>query len=211
MRVLLVLRDKYMKKSWWPVWFPYPSSWLRSIVLILAMGVLVFSVRIFGLTGFFLYQATNNMGLFVRLLFIGLIFPFVLIIYLHHFLINRGKRPAGWSKRLPSPRSISEGFYALNVFILSSAIVMGIGISFCDPDRSCENISDATVGLISIFWVVILAYFYQAEYLVRKFSAKPSSSSESPFPVTNSQKASISPTESLDMEIEQMRKDLGLR
>ncbi len=40
------------QKSYWPIWFPYPSSWFKSFILALLFRVITFVVQNTGKIGF---------------------------------------------------------------------------------------------------------------------------------------------------------------
>ena len=48
------------KKSTWPVWFPYPSSWLKAIILALFLGVISFVFINTGQLGYKIAYLSNS-------------------------------------------------------------------------------------------------------------------------------------------------------
>lgn len=175
-----------VKNGRWPAWFPYPSSWVRTLVLMLWISVVVrvvgFWIAIIGIT-FSAIEA--NPGSFFRAL--GLIIPLSVTIlsYIHHIVfLNKSKTT--YTRWLPSPRSLWEGFYAPIVALLSLIMVVVLILPFFPIVPSCNygaefelascigsyqaEISNylTTIAEVStVIWVVTAAYLYQIDYLIR--------------------------------------------
>lgn len=195
------------KKSWWPAWFPYPISWLRAIILCVTAGFpLSFSFRIFGLTGFSVTARTGHPGPAALMSLVSLILPFVFLSYVHHFTVNRGRREPGWPSKLPSPKSIWEGFFALTVFLLSSLILLVV--IALNVSRYYYDVSEEELGFLVIVYFLTMVYFYQAEYLIRNFS--PITTDKTSSTQTPASKLAVKqPEYSVDDELEKLRREMN--
>jgi len=72
------------KKSLYPTWFPYPTSWLKAFVLALFLTVLA---RVFSFTEFFGYwlaRLVNSPAILFIFLILALLSPIVAIAVTHH-------------------------------------------------------------------------------------------------------------------------------
>ncbi len=175
-----------VKNGRWPAWFPYPSSWVRTFVLMLWIGIVVrvvgFWIAIIGLT---LSATQQDMGSFLRAL--GLIIPLSVVIlsYLHHILFL-DKSQVTYTRWIPTPRSLWEGLYAPIVALLSLIMVVVLILPFFPMVPTCNygaefelascigsyqaEISNylTTIAEVStVIWVVTAAYLYQIDYLIR--------------------------------------------
>lgn len=166
------------KSDKWPEWFPYPSSWFRTLMLILWIAI-VFRINAFwGI----LFSATSPGNFF---LFIGLalLLSAIVFAYLHHCFL--GKSPSNWPRLLPSPLSLGEGLYAPVVMVISSLAVLITVIPFL-PILECGlqttyyaqsycfksylqqyHLEKVAIGV----WIFVAVYLYQFEYLIRRHLA----------------------------------------
>jgi hypothetical protein len=168
----------------WPVWFPYPSSWLRTFALLVWMAVIL---RIAGfwsvVLGGVLAAITAHLGLALSILGLGLLVSILAYSYLHHFLF--GKPVPRYPRWLPSPSSLWEGIYAPIVMLLAFVVVLLILVPFLIPTCNYQTVEQidycleltgrelvkyeyrmAQIG--TVIWLIIASYLYQAEYLIRK-------------------------------------------
>ncbi|MDJ0518782.1 MAG: hypothetical protein QNJ74_21815 [Trichodesmium sp. MO_231.B1] len=183
-------QQKENKVNKWPIWFPYPSSWLKSLFLLIWTVIII---RVFGfwsgIVGFILSEITGSETLFLKAVGLGIILSILVLSYVDHILSNKniffGKKPSSKSLMwVPHPISIWQGFYAHIVLVLASIIVMIILLPFlsiCDYQTFgdfgyCTRMVDTKLTdydeLISYFalisWLTIVAYFYQIERWLRK-------------------------------------------
>jgi len=157
-------QQNLVKKPIWTAWFPYPRAWLRTFVLALLMSAVIASLRLFGSLGVTMTLITSNLGPAILFGVVGLSVPFLLLSYVHHFLW--GNQPANWPRKLPGPRSIWEGFYALVVMVLSF-LVCTVLLSFHGFSRDYHP-TDIEVKWLTAIWFVTAAYLYQVEYIIRR-------------------------------------------
>jgi hypothetical protein len=178
----------------WPKWFPYPSSWFRAFILIPLMASIFFGSFIFASVWSSLLLAIAHSQ---TVLFLAgglmLLVPTLSLAYVHYFfsiLWKKENLSNHWLRWLPSGNSLWQGFYdtaILIICLIGSLIILG---AFIPQFRGCNSYE--TVDQIAAcrevvkraiqnyedkyhlneielaLWVVLPAYLYQAEYLIRK-------------------------------------------
>lgn len=167
----------------WPVWFPYPSSWLRTFALVLWMAVILRIAGFWSLAlGGVLALITTHLELLLLFLGLGLLVSVLVFSYLHHFLF--GKSLPRYPRWLPSPRSLWEGFYAPIVMLLAFVAVLLILVPFLIPNCNYEVSEQIAycfkptgrelalyeyrmAEIAAVIWLISAVYLYQAEYLIR--------------------------------------------
>ncbi|MBK1990805.1 hypothetical protein A0J48_025405, partial [Sphaerospermopsis aphanizomenoides BCCUSP55] len=117
------------KKTILPVWFPYPSSWLKAIILALCLRIVAFVFTNTGKLGYKIASFTNSPELFIIFAILAIISPIFVIAFTHHiFHIFISKyfpklqapeigKPKGY---IPGIVSIWEGLYAWMTILLST-------------------------------------------------------------------------------------------
>lgn len=131
----MIMTQHKRHKFHWPTWFPYPSSWLRTLALLLWIAVVLRITGFWSLVlGGALAVTTERLELLLSFLGLGLIVSVLVLSYLHHFLF--GKSPPQYPEWLPSPRSLWEGFYAPIVMLIALVPVLIILVPFFIPNRS---------------------------------------------------------------------------
>lgn len=185
----------------WPVWFPYPNAWLQAVLMMLvAIGpmALILEVIDWRLETF---RTPFQLGIIILFSTFGAILAFVPYAYAYSFLL--GDSPAGWPKKLPSPRSLAEALFGLSALTISSSIGVGVslllvrlkvrhGLYYYYNYNFYGHESAATIG--AIVWFISAAYLYQAKTLTWRgiiaelkkkatddLAAKVTSSEENPF------------------------------
>lgn len=183
------------KANKWPVWFPSPTSWLKSLFL-LVWTVIIIKVFGFwsGIIGLILSEIPGSETLFLKVTGLGLILSIVVLSYIDHIFSNKNvffskKSSSKYSMLFPPPISIWQGFYGHIVLVLASIIAIIILLPFlaiCDYQTLgdfgyCTRMVgtkltnyDELIGYFGLTsWLTIVAYFYQIEYWLRKnFSLK---------------------------------------
>lgn len=168
----------------WPKWFPYPSSWLRTLALLLWIAVVLRITGFWSLVlGGTLAVITERLELLLSFLGLGLIVSVLVLSYLHHFLF--GKSPPQYPEWLPSPSSLWEGFYAPIVMLVAFVPVLIILVPFLIPNcsyttperieycleltgRELANYEYGMAQIGAFIWFTSALYLYQAEYLIRQ-------------------------------------------
>ena len=174
--------NKGIEKTFlWPLWFPFPICWLKSVFLCLLLtGVFYLIGIIAGLNYQGFKSFADNPELLTILMILALLLPIpviafgqeIFLLFLMGFL--RKVPPAPNQSVLPGLMSWWEGLYSWLVFIISSLIVtaileitlpifnLGFGW-FWEP----ESVS-LKVGIIVFFWLIVAASFYQVEFLFKR-------------------------------------------
>lgn len=166
------VRGSQSKKSLWPVFFPYPSSWLKSFALALWMNVVLMIAGFWGVIfGIALSSILNRPELLLCFLGLALLAAFLMFSYLHHFLW--GNSPKKWPHWLPSPKSLKSGFFAS--IVVSLAIVVGIicVLPFHNFEIHSQTAIEYEAKWFGAIWLITAAYLYQVKYVMRRrFASK---------------------------------------
>ncbi|MBD0346956.1 MAG: hypothetical protein ICV63_19445, partial [Coleofasciculus sp. Co-bin14] len=121
----------------WPVWFPYPSSIVRALILIpfAFPGV---RLIVLGFGGVILSSLTNSPELLIFFLVFGLLVPTIILSLVYHFFWFIWKKRLSsnrWAKWVPGSSSLWEGFYATVVigfsFLAILAVIAAIAFLSC--------------------------------------------------------------------------------
>lgn len=117
----------------WPTWFPYPSSWLRALILvpIAFPGAILIDIA-FG--GILLSIIQNNRFSLIIFTLLGLFLPTIFLSFIYHIFWFRWHKPPAlnrWFKCWQDSSSWWEGLYATFVIGLSflSLVTIFIAIS----------------------------------------------------------------------------------
>ena len=158
-------------RSWWPAWFPYPSSWVRAFLVMMLIALLGVSLRFTGFWGLVISSTSGNVIPFLFLGLIGFSAPFLLVAYTHNFIWK--KAPVRWPHWLPSPASLKEGLTAMIVMVVSIAadlitLVPFMACALRGDQFVCSPLTDAQTTLATTVLFVSAAYLYQYDYLVRR-------------------------------------------
>lgn len=165
----------------WPLWFPFPICWLKSVCLCLLLtGVFYLIGIIAGLNYQGFKSFADNPELLTILMILALLLPIPVIafgqeIFLLFLMGFLKKVPIVPNQSIfPGLMSWWEGLYSWLVFIISSLIVtailevilpifnLGFGW-FLEPDSGLLK-----VAIILSFWLMIAASFYQIEFLFKR-------------------------------------------
>ncbi len=74
------------QKFYWPLWFPYPSSWLKSFILTLFLSVIIFVVNNTGKLGYSIVYFVQSPELFAIFTILLILSPIPIVSFTHHFL-----------------------------------------------------------------------------------------------------------------------------
>ncbi len=197
-------------RSWWPAWFPYPSSWARAFLIMMLIAFLMVSLRFTGFWGLAMSAISGNVVPFILLGLAGFLAPFLLVAYTHNLIWR--KAPARWPQWLPSPASLKEGLTALIVMVVSIAAGLVTLIPFMQcaifaDEVVCPPLPEAQTTFATVVLFVSAAYLYQYDYLVRRRrSNRKQRRTASPATRTTQPTAQIDP---LEAELNQLRRNLN--
>ncbi|BBD63246.1 hypothetical protein NIES2109_60960 (plasmid) [Nostoc sp. HK-01] len=174
-----------LQNSRWPIWLPYPSCWLKSLVLMVFLGLITFVCENFIRVGYGVARFINSPELFGILLITTILSPILFIAFTHHYLhlifsrfISDIQAPEiGIVKGLvPKLMSWWEGLYAWLVIVLSSLVACLIctmllpifGLSYAKPPETYTGFEKQILVIFGIVWLIQGSLIYQIDYLVRQ-------------------------------------------
>ncbi|WP_414550213.1 hypothetical protein [Anabaena sp. CCY 0017] len=172
------------KKSRWPAWLPYPSCWLKSLVLIIFLRVIIFVAEILVKVGYNVSNFTSSPEILAIFIIITLLCPIPIIAFSHNFLhlifsrfIPEIQAPEiGIVKGLiPKLMSWWEGIYAWVVITLSTLTSFLVGtmvlplfqLSYATAVESYTPFQQTIIVIFGFMWLIQGALIYQIDYLVR--------------------------------------------
>ncbi|MEH2203090.1 MAG: hypothetical protein V7K53_03265 [Nostoc sp.] len=218
-----VIKQK-LQKFYWPLWFPYPSSWLKALILTLFLRVIIFIVKNTGKLGYDIVYFIHSPQLFVIFTILLILSPIPIISLTHHCLhllisrfISEIQAPeiGRIQGLLPGIMSWWEGLYAWLVIVISILIAAFFSTIFLplfypSYDRQIEyytqieNINN-NIGLIfGLFYISASALIYQVEYLVRHRIIYAYSSNKEKDPSKSN--TNLNP----DQDLNELRGEMGL-
>lgn len=163
----------------WPLWIPFPNSWMSAILLTMLTGSLAYTAKITWQVAYWLARFSPRLGILVGVL--ALLSPILLIAITHHLIhwltdhfFPNTQAPAMKNKGLiPGLMSWWEGLYGWLVLILSTLISIGILGPFFPSFQLIYQFSwwDKTPNFLAgstILWLVIAACLYQFQYIVQR-------------------------------------------
>lgn len=169
-----------------PYWLPNVRSWFNGVALILLMiGIGYLRNYAIDIIRMLMDSAPWLIGAFLFLLFA---FPIITIAFLHHWLhtfldvffpdsrFPEDELHAGW---FPSLFSWWEAVFGWASYVLASVFVvffLGIFQSYCNSFHLFSSVSQNLFNSIfslpsarfTILQIIVVAYLYQLEYLVRQ-------------------------------------------
>ncbi|HBE19356.1 MAG TPA: hypothetical protein DEG17_23580 [Cyanobacteria bacterium UBA11149] len=121
----------------WPLWFPYPSSWIRALILI-PMAFPGARLILSGFGGIILSVIGKDLTLLIFFSLFCILLPTIFIAFIYHFFWFIWKKKIETKKLLwwlPGTKSWRESFYGVFVIGLSFTIILifvaGFAFLFC--------------------------------------------------------------------------------
>ncbi|MBN3907400.1 MAG: hypothetical protein HWQ35_12795 [Nostoc sp. NMS1] len=218
----------------WPVWFPYPSSWLRAIILV-PIAFPGTRLIVFGLAGVFISVLGNSPIIFIFSILFGLLIPTAFLAFVYHifwFIWQKPKSSNKLPKWIPTLNSLWAGFYGTVVMGLSFMLILTIfsevAFSSCNLYNKIPEYFNGCTGHLTgratngvfysienndflsqrwfMIWMFTAAYLYQLEHLViKRFIPKLKVLLQS----LQTRHKSYS-VDRADLEIDRLRGDMGL-
>lgn len=215
------------KSNFWPGWFPYPTSWLKAVIVFGFLSTIAFSIRTSGQVGYFLTRVTDSPEPFLFFIILGLLSPIAIFAIAHHILhlflgrfIPSIQAPeiAKHQGLLPGLISWWEGLYGWLVIYLATLAVtvttLGIAAIFVPLSNFIyqnllfnydPEVEQKVLLALSLIWIIYAAMIYQLENLFKRRLISTYSNINKP--------TSITPTvvhSPIDVELDQMRGKMGL-
>ncbi|MEH2044794.1 hypothetical protein [Nostoc sp.] len=176
-----------LQKFYWPLWFPYPSSWLKALILTLFLRVIIFVVKNAGKVGYNIVYFVHSPELFFIFTILLILSPIPIISLTHHclyllisrFVLEIQAPEIGRTQGLlPGIISWWEGLYAWLVIAISTLIAaffstILLPLFYPSYDRQIEyytqieNINSNLILIFGLFYLFTGALIYQIKYLVR--------------------------------------------
>ncbi|MBD2683178.1 MULTISPECIES: hypothetical protein [Nostoc] len=174
-----------LKKFHWPLWFPYPSSWLKALILALFLRVIIFVIDSTSKVGYRIAYFVNSLELFVMFTILLILSPIIIISFTHHCLhlllsrfISEIQAPEIGKTQgfFPGIMSWWEGLYAWLVIVISTLIAIffctiflpSSNITYSQSLEYYGNFHNKIIGIFGFFYIFAAALVYQIEYLVRQ-------------------------------------------
>lgn len=153
-RNILELAKQKIQKFHWSVWFPYPVSWFRTLILV-PIAFPGARLIVFGFLGAIISAIGSNPMLLIFSVLFGLLIPTVILSFVYHFFwFIWQKQPSSnrLPKWIPCSSSLWEGFYGTVVIGLSFlpilTIFVGLGFLSCKlSHKAAEELSGCVGGV----------------------------------------------------------------
>lgn len=174
-----------LQNFYWPLWFPYPSSWLKALILTLFLSVIIFVLNNPGKVGYRIVYLVQSPELFAIFTILLLLCPIPIISFTHHFIhlliiqfTSEIQAPEIGRTQglLPGMMSWWEGLYAWLVIAIStliaalfSTILLPLfNLSYARSVEYYTQIQNNIIIIFGLFQISGMALIYQIEYLVRQ-------------------------------------------
>lgn len=175
--------DFLAQKPQWPAWFPYPSCWLKSFVLILFFRVITFPGENLAKFGYNIAKSVISPELLAIFAITAFISPIIIIAFSHHYLhlLLRRFTPEIQAPEVgnvqglfPKLMSWWEGLYGWAVIVLSTLIATLLctiilplfHLSYTKLPENYTAFEQQIIVIFGIIWLVNAALIYQIDYLV---------------------------------------------
>ncbi|MDZ8034102.1 hypothetical protein [Nostoc sp. DedSLP04] len=216
-----------LQTFYWPLWFPYPSSWFKALILTLFLRVIIFIVQNTGKLGYDIVYFVRSPELFLIFTILLILSPIPIISLTNHCLhllisrfISEIQAPEIGTTQglLPGLMSWWEGLYAWLVIVISTliaALFSTILLPLFNPnyDRQLEyytqleNINNIIL-IFGLFYIYAGALIYQIEYLVKNRIIPAYSGNKEED--TNKSNINLETEKSTEKELDKLREEMGL-
>ncbi len=170
-------KQKVPPKSYYPVSFPYPHCWFKTIILLFSFTFIIFLLRIIGVitgTGIvvMIELSEDPQKLTFTILFwlisLCLVFPVFVLAHIYQFLWS--DRNPNLPKWMPNYRSLGEGvwgwFVSICAFLIGALMVFEFAPNSFSSSYVNSELSDTQATILSIAWVFTSAYLYHFRRLI---------------------------------------------
>jgi hypothetical protein len=218
----------------WPVWFPYPIAWLRTIILI---PIAFPGVRLIflGFAGSILSITSPDILILSICLLFGILIPTTILSYIYYifwFFWHESTPKRFIFKIIPNKKSWWEGFYATFVvglsFTLISLLFAGLSLIYCQLHNDLTSDIYSCVGRMTgrsaklivlsvennnfldkpwfIIWMFLSLYLYHFEYII-KYKFMPNWLNYSSKHIDKKHNKEI---DIIDLELNKIKAEMGL-
>ncbi|MGL5874213.1 MAG: hypothetical protein ACRC2R_17900 [Xenococcaceae cyanobacterium] len=157
----------------YPLYFPFPSCWLKALILTVSLIPLTIFFRLFGkstLYALVIFSERSGWQFLTWFAIVGCIVPIFILGHIYQFLW--GEPPRKLPKWIPSPKSWVEGLWMWIVGIIAIAIPV-LGFLAWHDFNPPYPLSDREGQILTIAFLVVSAYLYHVRVLVKRiFSQK---------------------------------------
>lgn len=152
----------------YPFWFPYPSCWLKALVLTVSLIPLTIFLRLFGKSTLYALAIFTNVPDWrwgIALALVGCIIPIFILGHIYQLLWGEpSKKLPLW---IPAPKSWAEGLWMW--FVIGAAIaILFLGFlmwyDFNPPKRMPDELGNVLTG----GFLAIAAYLYHVRELTQR-------------------------------------------
>jgi hypothetical protein len=165
----------------WPIWVPYPTSWVNAGVLTLFTGGLAASAPFLWQIALVIARVSPRLGLVFGV--VAILSPAIFVAIAHHLLhliLNRffPETPLpgmmGHQGVLPGLMSWWEGLYSWLVIVISTLVATAIlgsfplSLNFLDDIFHWWDRARPLFRISTLLWAIIAAYLYQFEIMVQR-------------------------------------------
>ena len=178
-----------LKKLYLSTWFPYPSSWLKALIMLYFLTFLIVIIRNFELGVYFWEQLGSSLELLVCLSIIFLFFSIPVFAFAHHFFIllfhtirqTFSKKYRYYLSLFPAIISWWKALYSWLVIMISTlaAILVSTLIlpllnlnytvfileknRFLYPESFIDKL---LIFIFIIIWLIVAAKLYQFKFIL---------------------------------------------
>lgn len=213
-------------KRFYPQGFPYPCSWLRTLVLISVLGPTGSLISVLGLWGSFgtlLAIGTGDLALPGVPILLGistmvLLLPTTILAYVYHVLtliFNAKSISAKHPRGFPTGCSWREGLTGVIVMGLSLTLSLLVVLWYrpdvlADRDGMTALQQESIATFLGIIWVISAAYLYQWDYVVRQKRSQKQKKTKSPSKAIETPSKPQPKVNEIDIELNKMRGEMGI-
>ncbi|NJN60357.1 MAG: hypothetical protein HC795_01415 [Coleofasciculaceae cyanobacterium RL_1_1] len=152
----------------WPIWFPYPSSWLRALLAILWISAFGYVVWMFAAWGWFLSVITGDLSIQILSLLLAFMVGACAYGKICDLLVFRVSKTQA---KFVSWRGFWEGCLAIIVPVLSLINTVVAILPIYDP--RIRDLSEEQAFILLPLLYLSAVFLYQLEYVLRHwFQAK---------------------------------------
>ncbi|WYL93351.1 MAG: hypothetical protein HEQ35_05315 [Gloeotrichia echinulata IR180] len=205
----------------WPLWFPYPSAWLKALILQLFLSLIIFSLKNYVNIGYRIAYFAQSPELLVIVTIMLFLSPIPIISFTHHFLhllisrfISEIQAPEIGKIQglLPGLMSWWEGLYAWLVIAISTLVATFFStillpffnLSYLKKVEYYTDFEKTIIVIFGVLYIFTAALIYQIEYLVKRRLISAYSGNK------ESDKNKLNTDSNINQDLNRLRAEMGL-